>query len=519
MSRTLTPLRLLRQARRVHGGKDAIACGDARLTYAEYAERVDRLSNALLGLGVRRGDRVAWLGANCHRLLEAYYGVVQTGAVLVPLNIRLKPAELAFILRDSGAVALFHDRDLAPVVDELGDAPALRHRLLLERDYEPLLAAAPAAFETPADLGDDDLAELFYTSGTTAEPKGVMMTHRGLYLHALQVMGALGTKEGDVQLHTIPLFHVNGWGAPHTITGVGARHVVLRRFEPLAVLEIVERERVTHFSMVPTMASALLQEASLSRFDLSSLEFILLGGAAASPTLVGELERKLGCRCYAGYGLTEALPVCTIAFLKESLRGLPPEERWRRQAMAGYPIPGVEVEIVDGDDRFLPHDGASVGEVVIRADSVMAGYWQRPDETARAIRDGWLHSGDMAVVDPEGYLQIVDRAKDIIVSGGENISSLEVEKAIAAHEAVLECAVVPVPDDRWGEVGKALVVLRAGAATSEQAILEHCRARLAGFKVPKSLEIVGALPKGGTGKIQKREIRERYWLGHSRRVH
>jgi fatty-acyl-CoA synthase len=529
MNLPLTPIRFKRRAETEFGKKLGIVCGDVRLTYGEYCERANRLSNALTELGVRRGERVAWLGYNCHRLLEAYYGVVQIGAVLLPLNIRLTPSEIAFILNDSETVALFYDLDFAPIVDAVRQqAGTIRRFIPLESaagqadssgaDYEELLAAASHEF-TPVSVADDDLAELFYTSGTTANPKGVMMSHRNLYLHALQVMAGLGIKDSNVQLHTIPLFHVNGWGTPHSVTCIGGRHIVVKKFDPKQVLELVQRERVTHFSMVPTMAMALINHPELRGYDLSSLEFVQIGGAASPVDLIREVEQHMGCPCYAGYGLTETTPVLTVAFLKDHLKNLPDEERWKRQAMTGYPIPGVELSIVDPADNQLPHDGQTPGEIVVRADNVMAGYWKRPEETAEVMRNGWFHTGDMAVIDEEGYFLIVDRKKDIIISGGENISSIEVEKAVYSHPAVFECAVIAIPDDRWGEAPKALVVLKPGESVSEKELIDYCRTRLPGFKIPKSVEFFESLPKGGTGKILKKELRERYWSGYEKRVH
>src|SRR5689334_1046508 len=525
MNLTLTPIRFLERARSLFGKKVGIVDGDVRLTYNEYAERCNRLSNALGALGVGRGECVAWLGYNSHELLEAYYGVVQVGAVLLPLNIRLTPHELAYILNDSETVALFYNRDFAPLVEALRpQVPAVRHYVALEPGtsdayYEDLLSAAGADFTPPADIKDDDLAELFYTSGTTANPKGVMMTHRNLYLHALQVMAGNAIKDTIVQLHTIPLFHVNGWGTPHTITGSGARHVIVRKFDPTEVLDILQRERVTHFSMVPTMAVALLNHPKATEYDLSSVEYVGIGGAASHAGLMRAIEEKLGFRAYGGYGLTETTPVLTFSHIKEHLSDLPDDERYRRQAMAGYPMPGVTLDIFDANERPVPHDGRSVGEVVVRADNVMAGYWKQPEDTANVMRGGWFHTGDMAVIDEEGYVLIVDRKKDIIISGGENIASIEIETAVYAHPSVLECAVIAIPDEKWGEVPKALVVVKPGQSLTEEELVAHCRTQLPGFKVPKSIEFFDALPKGGTGKILKKELREKYWEGYEKRVH
>ncbi|HJQ67456.1 MAG TPA: fatty acid--CoA ligase [Blastocatellia bacterium] len=525
MNLTLTPIRFKNRAETLFGNKVGIIDGDVRLTYREYGQRCDRLSNALIELGVQRGDRVAWLGYNSHELLEAYYGVVQMGAVLLPLNIRLTPQEIAFILNDSEAVALFYNRDFQPLVDGISSHVAgIKHYIPIEKgeegtDYEALLSGATADFAPPDDIKDDDLAELFYTSGTTANPKGVMMTHRNLYLHAMQAIAGLSVDDTVVQLHTIPLFHVNGWGTPHTLTCVGARHVIMKKFDPAQVLELVEKERVTHFAMVPTMATALLNHPALGSHDLSSLKFISIGGAASPVDLIREVEQKMGCRAYSGYGLTETTPVLTQSFIKDHLKDLPDEARWARQAMTGYPLPGIEVSIVDANDNHLPHDGQSVGEIVARADNVMHGYWKQPEDTAHVMRGGWFHTGDMAVIDEEGYFLIVDRKKDIIISGGENIASIEIEKAIFSHPAVFECAVVAVPDERWGEVPKALVVLKPDQQLTDKELIDHCRTKLPGFKVPKSVEFFDSLPKGGTGKILKKELRERYWEGYTKRVH
>src|SRR5215467_8042029 len=325
MNLALSPIRFKKRAETEFGTKIGIVCGDVRLTYREYSERANRLSNALRRLGVDKGERVAWLGNNCHRLLEAYYGVVQMGAVLLPLNIRITPSEIAFILEDSESVVLFYDRDFSPIVEAIKkESSRIKHYVLLESEpgisgYEDLLAAESSDF-TPPQISDDDLAELFYTSGTTANPKGVMMTHRNLYLHALQVLAGLGVDDTVVQLHTIPLFHVNSWGTPHSITCAGGRHIVIKKFDPKQVLNLVQEERVTHFSMVPTMATALINHPAVGDFDLTSLEFVQIGGAASPVDLIREVEQTLGCRCYAGYGLTETTPVLTVGFLKDHLK-------------------------------------------------------------------------------------------------------------------------------------------------------------------------------------------------------
>jgi fatty-acyl-CoA synthase len=526
----LTPVRLKRHAAQVFAHKEGVVCGASRFTYREFNERCDRLSAALLELGLKKGEGVAYLSFNCHRLLEAYFGVPQIGAILVPLNIRLSPEELAYILKDAGPRLLFFDPEFIPLVEGLRPhAKSVEHWIAL-RDtkpawahpqfYDELLAASAPAEIDYRDLDENSVAELFYTSGTTAYPKGVMLTHRNLYLHGFYVAARAGIADRDVGLYTVPLFHVNSWGAPHFLTLAGGRHVMLKKFDPVTVMELVQRERVTRLLVVATMVIAMLNHPDFEKYDLSSLKEIMMGGAPTSTALVSEIERRLpGCTAFGGYGLTETSPVLTMAHMKSHRAGDSPETALRRKATAGYALAGTEVRVVDLEGRDVKCDGQEVGEVVVRSDVVMAGYWNQAEATAQALRDGWLHTGDLATIDEEGYILIVDRAKDMILSGGENIASAEIERIIYGHPAVLECAVIAVPDDTWGEVAKALITLKSGQPCSETDILAHCRKHLAGFKVPKSVELLESLPKGGTGKILKKVLREKYWVGRERKVH
>jgi len=530
MQLPLTPARLKRHAARLFGRKTGVVCGEHRFTFREFDERADRLSTALLRLGVHRGDRVAFLSFNCHRLLEAYYGVPQIGAILLPMNIRLAPEELAYILDDATPRVLFFDPEFIPLVEALRTrAHSIKTYLslrdskpawALDQFYDELLAVSEPADLDFRELDEKSVAELFYTSGTTAYPKGVMLTHRNLYLHAFYTALGLGGSDRDVHLYTVPLFHVNSWGAPHVFTLLGGRHVMIRRFDPQAVLELVQRERVTRLHMVPAMTIALLNHPDFPRYDLSSLHEVMIGGAPANIALMHEVEKKIpGCTVKGGYGLTETSPVLTIAHIKEHLANETDEQKLRRKATAGYVLAGSEIRVVDLDGRDVTADGAEVGEVVVRSDVVMEGYWGQPEVTSCAIRDGWFHTGDLGTIDEEGYILIVDRAKDMILTGGENVASAEIERVIYQHPAVLECAVIAIPDEQWGEVAKAVVTLKSGCQAAEAEILDHCREHLAGFKIPKSVEFVDALPKGGTGKILKKVLREKYWAGYDRRVH
>ena len=498
MELPLTPLDFLARARRLFPDRVGVVDGAVRRTYREYAERCDRLAWVLRDqLGVAPGDRVSWLCGNTAELLEAYYGVLLAGAVLLPLNIRLAPAELRAVLADAGAMVLFRHPDQPDIGAELPT-------VVLGEDAEARLAAAPAGpFPTPP-VDESAPAELFYTSGTTGEPKGVVLTHRNLYLHAVHSALTNGLSGADVVLHTIPLFHVNGWGTPHYVTGLGGVHVLLPRFDPAEVLRLVEAEGVTRLFLVPTMARSLLDEPTLAERDLSSLRQVSIGGAPAGPELLAEVEDRLGCECICGYGLTESSPTLTRSLDKP---GEPTSAA--RRATTGLPIVGVDARVLGPGDVEVPWDGRTPGEVCVRSNHVMAGYWGRPGETAEALRGGWLRTGDVATVAPDGYLTIVDRLKDVIVSGGENIASVEVEKALAAHPAVAEVAVVGVPDERWGEVPKAWVALRPGQEVTAEELVDWVRDRLARFKAPKAVTFLPELPKLGTGKIAKADLKRR----------
>lgn len=524
MNVPLSPVRFLRYAEQQFGNKTAVVCGDLRFTYAQFADRASRLGGVLREARLKSGDRVAFLSLNCHRLLEAYYGVLDAGAVLLPLNIRLSADELAYILNDAAATVLFLEKEFLELVDSFRQrVPSLGTFFLLDSvpnapwlspaNYEDALASAAPYRTDVMDFDENSLAELFYTSGTSAHPKGVMLSHRNIYLHALSVCLTFMTKNDSVDLHTIPLFHANGWGTAHSVTLVGGTHVMLPRFTCAEVFRLIERERVDSLSLVPIMATALANSPDRQKYDLSSLQWISIGGAASSPTLVREVEEKLGCICYAGYGLTETSPVLSTAKPKphEHFEG---ERRSAAFATTGYSISGVELRVVDIDDNDVPRDGKATGEIIARADGVMMGYWNQPAATADVMRGGWFHTGDMATISQDGRILIVDRKKDIIVSGGENISSLEVEKVLLAHSGVYEAAVIPVPDEKWGEVPLALVVRKPESNVTASELLDFCRSRIAHYKCPQSIEFRDSLPKTATGKVLKRELRKKFWSEH-----
>jgi fatty-acyl-CoA synthase len=522
----LTPVRCLYRGVDLYGKKVGVVSGASRATYAQFGERCERLAAGLVAEGIRPGDRVAYLSFNNNALLEGDYGVVLARGVVMPLNVRLTPPELVAILNHSEARMLIFENDFAPLVEHIRKAcPAIARYAgitggpLADFTYEELLTRGRMERPDIFSFDENAIAELFYTSGSTGTPKGVMLSHRTLYLHALAVAGTFNHDDTAVELHTIPLFHANGWGRPQASTMMGIKQVMVRRFESALVFRLIQEEKATAMSLVPTMANALLNAPDLGQFDLSSLKEIHVGGAAASPELIGRLEEAFHCPAMGGYGLTETCPVASSARRKGTVEYADEADRLGRQAMAGWPIPGVEIRVVDLNMKDVPRDMQTVGEVVIRGDEVMDGYYKDPQGTAAVMTDGWFHSGDMAVWDDENYIHIVDRKKDIIISGGENISSLEVEKAIFAHPAVLECAVVAAPDDKWGEIPAAFVVLKPGHVLTAEQLCEFLSERIARFKIPRMFEFPETpLPKTGTGKIVKRELREMFWAGRAKRV-
>jgi fatty-acyl-CoA synthase len=523
----LTPIRFLHRAVDLFGKKIGVVCGARQFTYADFAERCERLATALAKEGIQPGDRVAYLSFNNHQLLEGYYGVVQARAIVMPLNVRLSPVELTNILNHSGARMLLFENDFAPLVEHLKPlCPELKRCVTLNEKvpiadltYEELLDKGRPERADIFSFDESAIAELFYTSGSTGTPKGVMLGHRTLYTHGLAVASLFKDVETIVDLHTIPLFHANGWGRPQASTLLGLKQIMVRRFEPTGVFRLIQEHRATDMSLVPTMANALLNAPDLGNFDLSTMRNITLGGAASSPELIERMEKAFHCDIYSGYGLTETSPLLASSRNKPGLEYKSDAERYRRRSMAGWPVPGIQLRVVDPNMNDVPRDFESIGEVVAAGDHIMEGYFREPEVTASVMSGPWFHSGDMAVWDEDGFVHIVDRKKEIIISGGENISSLEVEKAIFAHPDVFECAVVAAPDEKWGEVPVAVVVRKPGSKLSSDELLEFLRARLGHYKVPRIIDFHDEpLPKTGTGKIRKLILREPFWAAKEKRV-
>jgi len=523
----LTPLEFRQRAVSLYGAKTGIVDGEKRFTYGEFDLRINRLANSLSSLGIVQGDVVSFLTYNSHQLLEAYYAVPQIMGILNPINIRLNSKEIEYIIKHAKTKILIFHYDFLHLVEIIRERlPQVEHYIVMESKakfdwtyvYETLLEAASPEVEINLDSIDENaIIELFYTSGTTGPPKGVTLTSRGIYLHTMNAIIGFQATEEDVLLHIVPLFHVNGWGTPQFLTAVGGRHVMLRKMDYGNILRLIEVEGVTKLLGVPTIFNGLLQHNDLHKYDLSSLNEIVIGGAPSSYSLIEELEDKIGCRAYVGYGLTETSPFIAIARPK-SYQQTDKATRRSVQVKTGTGNVGIRARVVDTQGNDVPRDEKTIGEIIVRSNTVMDGYLKDQEATDAVIINGWFHTGDMAVMDDEGYFTIVDRKKDIIISGGENISSVEVEKVIQDHPAVFEAVVIGVPDDKWGEVGKAFVVLKPDAQIADNDILQHLRANLANFKVPKSVEFLDEFHKGGSGKILKQELRANYWAGRDKKV-
>jgi acyl-CoA synthetase (AMP-forming)/AMP-acid ligase II len=478
--------------------------GLGSLTYGQLAERARGLAAGLDALGIGRGERVAVVSHNSARLLEAFFGVTAWGRVLVPVNFRLSRDEVAYIVEHSGASVLLVDPELDAALADVTAA----HRLVLGRGSDEALVrvgAEPAPWEDP---DEDATATVNYTSGTTARPKGVQITHRNLWVNGVTFALHAGVTDRDVYLHTLPMFHANGWGMPFAMTGLGVPQVVLRKVDGAEVLRRVERYGVTVMCAAPAVVASVLEAAASWDGPVPGRDRtrIIVAGAPPPSRTIQRVEEELGWEFLQIYGLTETTPLLTVNRRRAEEDALPAEERARRLGRAGMPALGTRIALSD------------TGEVLARGNTVLAGYWQQPDATADALEGGWFHTGDGGEIDDEGYLTISDRRKDVIITGGENVSSIEVEDCLFSHPAVAEAAVIGVPSEKWGETVKALVVLAEGARADEAELIAHCKARLAGYKAPTSVELREAIPRTATGKVQKFKLRQQYWTGRERQV-
>jgi acyl-CoA synthetase (AMP-forming)/AMP-acid ligase II len=506
-------------------GAVATVCGRRRHTFAQFHDRVARLAGALQGLGVETGDRVGILSLNSDRYVEYYMAVPWAGAATNPVNTRWSATEIAYSLDDCDTKVLLIDDPFLPLLPELrrqskslrtliyvGDGPTPEGMLF----YEALIADTMPVPD--ARRGGTDLAGVFYTGGTTGFPKGVMLSHDGLCLTGLSMATEGIAREGDRGLHAAPMFHIADVTLLSAMWAVGATHVVVPAFTPLGMLQAVEYEQISTTILVPTMIQMMVDHPEASKYDLSSLRSMLYGGSPISEAVLDRTTKLLPQTVLRQvYGMTELAPLATV------LPGVfhTAEGRARGKIRsAGQACLGVEVRIVDAEGRELPR--GEVGEIAVLSPAVMLGYWNKPEETAQALRrhpnEGWMHTGDGGRMDEEGFIFVVDRVKDMIISGGENVYSIEVEQAVAKHPAVAACAVIGVPDAEWGERVHAVVVLKAGATATADDIRAHCKGLIGGYKCPRSVDFVPAMPMSGAGKVLKTKLREPYWAGHQRQV-
>jgi fatty-acyl-CoA synthase len=514
METPLTPLDFARRARKLYGDREAIVDRDLRLTYEQFFDRCDRWSATLQQLGVAQGERVAYIAPNTHAQLESFYAVPQIGAVLVPINYRLTPDDFVYLINHSGAKIVCAHSDYLRDVDSVrSQLPTVEQFIALEGthpgwlDYETLLGEASKDFGRPK-ITESDLLTINYTSGTTSRPKGVMITHRNAYMNSVGTLVHEHMTSADRYLWTLPMFHANGWTFVWTVTAVGATHVCLPKVDPRLVFELIEKERITMLCAAPTVLISLANaDEKLHRRARQGVRVFTAGAPPAALT-IERLEGELGWTVTQVYGLTETTPFITVCEPRVEHEGLSLTERATIKARQGVElITSGETTVVDDVGVEVPHDGETVGEIVVRGNVVMAGYYNDPEATANAIRDGWFHTGDAAVIHPDGYIEIRDRLKDVIISGGENISSVEVEGVLLRHPAIQEVAIVGLPDERWGEAPHAFVVLREGATASADELREFARSHLAHFKAPHGVTFIKELPKTATGKIQKYVLR------------
>jgi len=520
----LTPLDFMRRARKLYGAREAVVDGNQRWSYEEFGDRCDRWSSALQRLGVRQGDRVAYIAPNTHAQLESFYAVPQIGAVLVPLNFRLVADDFRYLIQHSGARVVCVAADHIAAVDSIRtDLKDVNHFVSLDKDaasarsaekknswldYESLLKDASTDVKRPQ-IGERDLLTINYTSGTTSRPKGVMITHRNAWMNTVGMLAHWPMTPADAYLWTLPMFHANGWTFTWTVTAAGAKHVCLPKFDGPAIFKAAAQEKVTRLCAAPTVLIMLANAPADVKALAPKGVAVMTAGAPPAAVTIQRIEDDLGWSIIQIYGLTETAPAISICEPRPEHRALPAEERAKVKARQGVElITSGELRVVDDQGREVPADGKTPGEIVARGNVIMQGYYRDPEATEHCMGDGWFHTGDAAVVHPDGYVQITDRLKDVIISGGENISSVEVEAMLLRHEAIQEVAVVGVPSEKWGESPHAFVVFKSGQSATADALRQFCRDHMAHFKVPHGFTPIAELPKTATGKIQKFVLRK-----------
>lgn len=515
---------VLQRASLIYPDKVAMIDGDVEITYREMEERVYQLANGLRALGVEQGDAVAALCMNHHHYLEIFFACHAMGAVINPLNVRLAAPEIVYILNDSKTKVMFIDQPFLPMLEKIrAEAKTVKHYVYSDTvgqqpdnldSYDGMMEGRPKTYLIP-EIHENDAAGYFYTGGTTGEPKGVILTNRNLVSNAFHLQSVIQYKPEEIYLHIAPMFHLADAASHYAITMMGGTHVFGRAFEPKLCMELIQKHKVTMTILVPTMLNFVLAHPDFKKYDLSSLRNFLYGASPMPVPLLRKAIEMLPCLPIQGYGMTEAAPLVTGLTPEDHKLGASnPEYAWLL-GTAGTPVPGVEIKVVDEKGEEVPIGTA--GEIIVRGPNIMKGYLNKPKATEEAIRNGWYHSGDVAIRNERGYITIVDRMKDMIVSGGENVYTTEVENVVMQFPGVLETTVIGVPDQKWGEAVKAFVVMKPGESASEIEIIEFCRQRLANYKCPKSIDFLEQLPKSGAGKILKRELRKAFW-GEGRQV-
>jgi len=519
----LTPLDWKRRAVKYYPEKIAVIDEEKKFTYKEFGERTDQLSIALHESGIRKGDHVAVMLPNTHNMLECFYGICQIGAVMVPLNYRLTSTDLEYIINHSDAKMLIIDEEFSGLIEEIAGNLSFEEFVMVKVpgqksslkavEYEQFLVQSDPNTSLPVvDIEENQMLTLNYTSGTTSNPKGVMLSHRSNYMNAANFLYHLNVKHDDVYLHTLPMFHANGWGGVWALTAAGGTHVCLRKVDTSLILELFESENISLLCGAPTIVNMLVNDPKAKEVELHSELRMATAGSPPAAALIQKAQEVLGLNMIHVYGLTETSPFILYCEWKKEFEFKSKDEQASIKARQGIELAfNGETKVLNPEGVEVAWDGKEMGEIVTRGNVVMTGYYKDPQKTAEAIKDGWFYTGDLAVTYPDGYIEIQDRIKDLIISGGENISSTEIEGVLYKHPDILEVAVIAVPHEKWGEVPKAIIVLHPGAKVTEAEIITYCRSIMAHFKAPKEVEFVDSLPKTATGKLQKFRLREMYW--------
>jgi O-succinylbenzoate-CoA ligase len=508
----LTPI--LKKTIELYPYKKAVVCEGEKFTYQQFGDRVGRLANALIKTNITKGDKVAILHNNCHYYLESYFGVMQIGATLVPLNHYLASKELEFIIKNSESKLLITSNDFSEKVDVIKNDIKI---IKTDYAYEDFIANSPNNIPD-INIDKEDIAQIYYTSGTTGKPKGVILSHKNVNIHANNSITELHLRDSDSWLHAAPLFHLADAWATWAITKVGGTHILLKKFNPEKVCKIIEDEKVTITNMVPTMYYRLVNYPKVIDYNYLSLRVLLSGGASTSLDLICKIIEIFNCDYIQTYGMTETSPFLSMSILKNHLCSLPYNQQLKYKSTTGREFLGVKLKVVNNKGKEVKNNNKEVGEIIVKGDTIFKGYWRLPEETKKVFRNGWFYTGDMAVINQEGYITIVDRKKDMIITGGENVFSIEIENILYSHPAVLEAAVIGIPNLEWGEMVSAFVVLKKGEHITEDEIKKYCKEKIANYKIPKSIVFLENLPKLGSGKISKKLLKEKYSIKKKRKV-